>query len=52
MLGVFPQLENLRIDYAWGGFVDVTFYRAPHLRRLGNDVYFMQGSLGHGLLSG
>ncbi|SEJ14232.1 NAD(P)/FAD-dependent oxidoreductase [Paraburkholderia diazotrophica] len=50
MLGVFPQLDGLRIDYAWGGFVDVTLNRAPHLGRLGSNVYFMQGFSGHGLV--
>ncbi len=29
MVGVFPQLGDVRVDHAWGGFVDVTRNRAP-----------------------
>lgn len=49
MLGVFPQLSDLAIEYAWGGFVDITMNRAPHLGRLDGNVYFLQGFSGHGL---
>lgn len=49
MLGVFPQLSDLAIEYAWGGFVDITMNRAPDLGRLGNNIYFLQGFSGHGL---
>jgi gamma-glutamylputrescine oxidase len=49
MLKVFPQLANARIDYAWGGFVDVTINRAPHFGRLAPNVYFLQGFCGHGI---
>jgi gamma-glutamylputrescine oxidase len=49
MLRVFPQLTNARIDYAWGGYVDVTINRAPHFGRLAPNVYFLQGFCGHGI---
>lgn len=53
MLGVFPQLEDLAVTHAWGGFVDITINKAPHFGRLGHNVYFVQGFSGHGLaLSG
>lgn len=53
MLGVFPQLEDLAVDHAWGGFVDITMNKAPHFGRLGNNIYYVQGFSGHGLaLSG
>jgi gamma-glutamylputrescine oxidase len=53
MLRVFPQLADLDIPFAWGGFVDLTLNKAPHFGRLGNNVYFLQGFSGHGLaLSG
>ena len=49
---VFPQLRA-RIDYAWGGYVDITPNRAPHFGRLAPNVYFLQGFSGHGMgLSG
>src|SRR5262249_58804515 len=43
MLRVFPQLEGVRIDYAWGGHVDITLNRAPHFGRLAPNIYFLQG---------
>jgi gamma-glutamylputrescine oxidase len=49
MLGVFPQLRDVRIDYAWGGEVDITLNRAPHFGRLARNVYFLQGFSGHGI---
>ena len=49
MLKVFPQLADARIDYAWGGYVDITVNRAPHFGRLGSNVYFLQGFSGHGM---
>lgn len=49
MLKVFPQLATARIDYAWGGLVDITLNRAPHFGRLESDVYFVQGFSGHGI---
>lgn len=49
MLRVFPQLEDVRIDYAWGGEVDITLNRAPHFGRLAPNVYFLQGFSGHGI---
>jgi gamma-glutamylputrescine oxidase len=49
MLAVFPQLREVRIDYAWGGEVDITLNRAPHFGRLAPNVYFLQGFSGHGI---
>ncbi|HEY8054118.1 MAG: NAD(P)/FAD-dependent oxidoreductase [Steroidobacterales bacterium] len=49
MLGVFPQLNDVRIDFAWGGDVDITLNRAPHFGRLAPNVYFLQGFSGHGI---
>jgi gamma-glutamylputrescine oxidase len=49
MLNVFPQLGNVRIDYAWGCLLDITLNRAPHFGRLDSNVYFLQGFSGHGM---
>ena len=49
MLQVFPQLGDVRIDYSWGGYVDITLNRAPHFGRLTPNVYFLQGFSGHGI---
>ena len=49
MLNVFPQLGDVRIEYAWGGYLDITLNRAPHFGRLAPNVYFVQGFSGHGI---
>lgn len=49
MLAVFPQLADLSVPYAWGGFVDVTINHAPDFGRLGDNIYYLQGFSGHGL---
>ncbi len=49
MLKTFPQLADVTIEHAWGGFVDITMNRAPHFGRLMPTVYFAQGFSGHGV---
>jgi gamma-glutamylputrescine oxidase len=49
MLNVFPQLQDARIEHAWGGYVDITMNRAPDFGRLESDVYYLQGFSGHGI---
>jgi len=47
---VFPWLRDTRIEYAWGGYVDITPNRAPHFGRLAPNAYFLQGFSGHGMV--
>jgi gamma-glutamylputrescine oxidase len=49
MLKVFPQLADVKIEYAWGGYVDITMSRAPDFGRLAPNVYYLQGFSGHGI---
>ena len=49
MVQVFPALAGTRIDYAWGGYLDITMSRAPDFGRLGPNVYYLQGFSGHGM---
>jgi gamma-glutamylputrescine oxidase len=49
MLKVFPQLTDTRIEFAWGGYVDITMSRAPDFNRLAPNVYYLQGFSGHGI---
>ena len=49
MLNVFPQLADVKIEYAWGGYVDITLNRAPDFGRLAANVYYLQGFSGHGI---
>lgn len=49
MLAVFPQLADVKVEYSWGGYVDITMNRAPHFGRLAPNVWFLQGFSGHGI---
>jgi gamma-glutamylputrescine oxidase len=52
MVSTFPQLQGIEVEYAWGGFVDISMNRAPDFGRvpaLGDQVYYLQGFSGHGL---
>jgi gamma-glutamylputrescine oxidase len=49
MLRVFPQLDDVDIEYAWGGTLSVTVNRLPHVGRLKPNLYFAQGYSGHGI---
>jgi gamma-glutamylputrescine oxidase len=49
MTRVFPQLAGVKLDFVWGGYVDISLSRAPHWGRLGKNVYFAQGFSGHGV---
>ena len=49
MLQVFPQLADVNIEYAWGGYVDITLNRAPDFGRLAPHIYYLQGFSGHGI---
>jgi gamma-glutamylputrescine oxidase len=50
MVQVFPQLADVNIEYAWGGYLDITLNRAPHFGRLGPNAFFLQGLSGHGMV--
>ncbi|MBX3702575.1 MAG: FAD-binding oxidoreductase [Steroidobacteraceae bacterium] len=50
MLRVFPQLADAPVEYAWGGFIDITMNRAPHFGRLDPNLYYLQGFSGHGMV--
>jgi gamma-glutamylputrescine oxidase len=61
MATTFPQLADSRVEFAWGGFVDISMNRAPDFGRLPvsgtsagaarahSNVYYLQGFSGHGL---
>jgi gamma-glutamylputrescine oxidase len=49
MLKVFPQLANVKIDYAWTGNFLLTLSRLPQVGRLGDNIYYSQGCSGHGV---
>jgi glycine/D-amino acid oxidase-like deaminating enzyme len=43
----FPQLGAVRIDYCWGGLVDMTQDRLPHAGER-DGLYYAMGYSGHG----
>jgi len=49
MLKVFPQLANVKIDYAWTGNFLLTLSRLPQVGRIGDNIYYSQGCSGHGV---
>ena len=49
MLEVFPQLADVRIDYAWSGRLAITQSRLPHFGRIEDRGFFAQGFSGHGV---
>jgi gamma-glutamylputrescine oxidase len=49
MLKTFPQLAEVRIDYAWSGNFLMTLSRLPQFGRLNDNVYYAQGYSGHGV---
>lgn len=48
LLAFFPQLAGVRIDYCWGGLVDVTQDRLPRAGQQ-DGLYYAAGYSGHGV---
>ncbi len=50
MTAVFPQLKEVKIDYAWGGNIAITSNRIPDCGRLSPNVYYAHGYSGQGVV--
>jgi glycine/D-amino acid oxidase-like deaminating enzyme len=48
MIGVYPQLRDVRVEYAWGGTLDFCFDTTPHAGRM-DGMYYAVGYAGHGV---
>lgn len=46
---IFPQIEGIEFEHAWGGTIGVTMNRLPQFGRIGNS-FFAHGFSGHGVL--
>ena len=46
---IFPELQHAKVDYMWGGFVDISMNRAPDFGRLASNLFYLQGFSGHGV---
>ncbi len=49
MSAVFPQLSDVKIDYAWGGTLAISLSRMPYIRQCQPNVYTACGYSGHGV---
>ena len=49
LVRVFPQAADLEVEYAWGGYLDITMSRAPDFGRLAPNIFYLQGFSGHGM---
>jgi len=49
MLQVFPQLKNVKIDYAWGGTLAITYKRLPHFEFRKDGIINISGYSGSGV---
>jgi len=53
IINIFPQLKDVKLDYAWGGTLGVTIPRMPAVIRVGPNILSAGGYSGHGVaLSG
>jgi len=48
MVRVFPQLGDARVEYVWGGTLDVPFDMMPHAGQIGG-LHYAIGYAGHGV---
>jgi gamma-glutamylputrescine oxidase len=49
MTAVFPQLRDVKIDYAWGGYIAITSNRIPDCGKLSPTVFYAHGYSGQGV---
>ncbi|AOE86133.1 NAD(P)/FAD-dependent oxidoreductase [Pseudomonas sp. TCU-HL1] len=49
LLKTFPQLKDVKIDFAWTGNFLLTLSRLPQVGRIGDNIYYSQGCSGHGV---
>lgn len=47
MIAVFPELADVRIDYCWGGMIDMTRDRLPRAGER-EGIFYSMGYSGHG----
>jgi glycine/D-amino acid oxidase-like deaminating enzyme len=48
MIRVFPQLKDVKIEYAWGGTIDFTFDMMTHVGET-DGIFYSLGYAGHGV---
>jgi len=51
MIAVYPQLRDVKVEYAWGGTLDFAFDMMTHVGEE-NGVFYSLGYAGHGVAMG
>lgn len=49
LLRVYPQLEGVKLDYAWSGLMSYARHKMPHIGRCGDGVWHAIAFGGHGV---
>ena len=49
MTSVFPQLQDVKIEFAWGGYIAITSNRVPDCGRLSPTTFYAHGYSGQGV---
>jgi len=49
LLKVYPQLHDVRIDYAWGGLMSYARHKMPQIGRSVDGIWYAVGFGGHGM---
>ncbi len=51
MIEVYPQLKDVKVEYAWGGTLDFAFDMMTHVGEI-DGIYYSLGYAGHGVAMG
>lgn len=51
LLSVYPQLEGIRGEVAWGGYMGYSAHKMPQLGQLKPGEWYCQGFGGHGMVT-
>ncbi len=52
MRRIFPQLDKMKVEFAWGGVIGIPLNRVPLIGKLSDKVFYAQGYAGHGVNCG
>ncbi len=52
MRKIFPQLENTKVEFGWGGVIGIPLNRVPLIGKVSEHVFYAQGYAGHGVNCG
>jgi len=49
LVKIFPQLDGVRAEFAWGGAIGIPLNRVPLIGRSDDNIFYVQGYSGHGV---